>query len=48
MSNFPRKLLSLTADPGQFPTGIIVTVSLDALVKNEKRDLVKVGRIKSS
>jgi len=32
----PRKLLSLTADPGQCPTDPIVTVNEDALVKNEK------------
>jgi hypothetical protein len=36
VSNFPRKLLSLTADPGQYPADPIVTVSEDALVKNEK------------
>jgi hypothetical protein len=35
VSNFPRKLLTLTADPGQHPTGPIVTVSEEAL-KNEK------------
>jgi hypothetical protein len=34
--NFPRKLLSLTADPGQYPTDPIVTVNEDALVKNEE------------
>ena len=36
VSNFPRKLLSLTADPNQYPTDPIVTVKEDALVKNEK------------
>ena len=36
MPNFSRKLLSLTADPGQYPTNPIVTVNEDALVKNEK------------
>jgi hypothetical protein len=35
-SNFPHKLLSLTADPGQYPANPIVTVNEDALVKNEK------------
>jgi hypothetical protein len=34
--NFPRKLLSLTADPDQYPTDPIVTVNENALVKNEK------------
>jgi hypothetical protein len=37
VSNFPRKLLSLTADPGQHPTDPIVTVNEEALVKNENR-----------
>jgi len=32
VSNFPRKLLWLTADPGQFLTDPIVTVNQDALV----------------
>jgi hypothetical protein len=36
LSNFPRKLLSLTADPGQHPTDPIVTVNEEALVKNKK------------
>ena len=36
VSNFPRKLLSLTADSGQHPTDPIVTVNEEALVKNEK------------
>jgi hypothetical protein len=36
VSNFPRKLLSLTADPGQHPTDPTVTVSEHTLVKNEK------------
>jgi hypothetical protein len=37
MSNFPPKILSLTADPGQIPTDSILTVSLYALLKDEKR-----------
>ena len=37
MSNFPQKLLSLTADPGQYPTEPILTVKEDALVKNEEK-----------
>ena len=37
MPNFPRKRLSLTADPDQYPTDPIVTVSKGALVRNEKR-----------
>ena len=36
MPDVPRKLLSLTADPGQYPTDPIVIVNEDALVKNEK------------
>jgi hypothetical protein len=36
VSNFPRELLLLTADPGQYPTNPTVTVNEDALVKNEK------------
>ena len=36
MSNFPRKLLSLTADRGQHPTDSIVTAKGEALVENEK------------
>jgi hypothetical protein len=36
VSNFHHKLLSLTADPGQYPTNPIVTVNEHALVKNEK------------
>jgi hypothetical protein len=36
VSDFPRKLLSLTAEPGQYPTDPIVAVNDDALVKNEK------------
>jgi hypothetical protein len=36
VSGVPRKLLSLTADPGQCSTDPIVTVDEDASVKNEK------------
>jgi hypothetical protein len=37
VQNFPRKLLSLTADPGQHPTDpTVTTVNEEALVKNEK------------
>ena len=35
-SNFPLKLLSLTADPRQHRTDPIMTVKEDALIKNEK------------
>ena len=35
--NSPRKLPSITADPGQYPTEPIVTGKDDALVKNEER-----------
>ena len=47
VSRFPRKLLSLTADPGQYPTYPIVTVNDNALVKNEKGGTC-VRRIKRS
>jgi hypothetical protein len=36
VSNFLRKILSLTADPSQHPTDPTVSVNGDALVKNEK------------
>jgi hypothetical protein len=35
VSNFPRKLPSLTADPDQHPTDPIVTVNEEALLKNK-------------
>jgi len=37
MPNSPRKLPSITADTGQYPTELIVTGKDDALVKNEER-----------
>jgi hypothetical protein len=37
--NCPRKLPSMTADPGHYPTEPIVTGKDDALVKNEEREL---------
>ena len=36
VSGVPRNLLSLTADPGQYPTDPTVTVDVDPSVKNEK------------
>jgi hypothetical protein len=36
--NFPRKLRSLTADSGQYPTETIVIGKDDTLVQNEERE----------
>ena len=44
----PSKLLSLTADAGQYPTDPIVTVNEDALVKNEKGRTSQSEKNKSS
>ena len=40
MSDFPRKLLSLTADRGQHPTDPSVTARGDALVGDEKSETI--------
>jgi hypothetical protein len=45
--NFPRKLPSLTADSGHYPTEHVVTGEDDTVVKNEERD-TNVRIIKSS